>query len=156
GPTLLAERPAQCVGQVALAAPVRADDRADPPAELDVGALGERLEPVQAESQQAWRRRPRGRVGRGPAFTRPVGPIDPVALLDQALFLRGRGRSMPSPAAAVSAIGRDGPSPVPRWLPSTQTSIRNDFSWSGPVAWTSRYSGRTPERRCVYSCKRLF
>ena len=44
-------------------------------------------------------------------------------------------------AAAVSAARRDGPSPTPSTSPSTQTSIRNDVSWSGPVASTSRYDG---------------
>ena len=41
-------------------------------------------------------------------------------------------------AADVSAVRRDGPSPAPSTSPSTQTSIRNDFSWSGPDASTSR------------------
>ena len=37
-------------------------------------------------------------------------------------------------AADVSAIRRDGPSPVPSTRPFTRTSIRNCFSWSGPTA----------------------
>ena len=41
GTTLFPERPAQRVGQVALARPVGADDGADAATELDVGALGE-------------------------------------------------------------------------------------------------------------------
>ena len=51
-PALLAERPAQRVGEVALARSVRPDDRADPGPELDVRPLRERLEPLQAEGQQ--------------------------------------------------------------------------------------------------------
>ena len=66
------------------------------------------------------------------------------------------GCSIACDAAAVSAVRRDGPWPVPSNCPSTQTSIRNDFSWSGPVASSSRYDGRSPECRWVYSCSRLF
>jgi hypothetical protein len=52
-------------------------------------------------------------------------------------------------------VRRDGPSPTPSAWPSTQTSIRNSFSWSGPLASTIRYSGRAPVRRWVYSWSRL-
>ncbi len=51
-PALLAERPAERVGQVALAGAVRPDDRADPAAELDVGSLGERLEALDPQREQ--------------------------------------------------------------------------------------------------------
>ena len=53
---LLAERPAERVGEVALARAVRPDDRADAAAELDVGPLGERLEALEAEREEARRR----------------------------------------------------------------------------------------------------
>jgi hypothetical protein len=62
GAALLAERPAQGVGKVALAGAVRADDRADPRAELDMRSIGKRLE--------AWRRTESRRAG---AVTAP-GP----------------------------------------------------------------------------------
>ncbi len=48
-PTLLAERPAQPVGEVRLAAAVGAHDRGDAGAQLDDGALRERLEADQSE-----------------------------------------------------------------------------------------------------------
>ena len=119
---LLAERPAERVGEVALAAAVRADDRADPAAELDVRALGERLEAVQAKGEQPRRRRP------GAVAVAAVTLVVPVALVGHAILPGGRSCSIASAAAAVSATRRDGPSPEPIISPSTQTSIRNDFS----------------------------
>ena len=123
-PALLAERPAQRVGQVALARAVRPDDRADPAPELDGGPLGERLEAMQPQGQQARlgdpRRPLRAQERRRSSLTGPSGSI--VV----------RRRSIACDAAAVSAVRRDGPSPTPSSWPSTQTSIRNDFSWSGP------------------------
>ncbi len=124
-PALLAERPAQRVREVALAAAVRPDDRADAATELHVGPLGEGLEAVQPQREQSRCRRP-GRA------------VVAVALGRHALLIRGRRCSIASAAAAVSATRRDGPSPVPMTSPSTQTSIRNSFSWSGPLALTSR------------------
>ena len=53
GATLLAECPAQGVGQVALARPVGADDGADPGPELDARPLRERLEALQAQGEEA-------------------------------------------------------------------------------------------------------
>ena len=111
-PALLAERPAQRVGQVALARPVRADDGADPGAELDHRPLGERLEAVEPERQEPGRRGHAGVVSRRP----------------------GRAAS----AAAISADFCERPSPVPRTRPPTATSTRKTFSWSGPVASMSR------------------
>jgi len=75
---------------------------------------------------------------------------------DLARELAGRaGLERDRAAAAVSAAWRDGPSPTPSIVPATQTSILNDFSWSGPVASRSRYDGRSPEVRWVCSCSRL-
>ena len=51
-PALFAERPAQRVGEVALARSVGSDDGADPRSELDVRPLGERLEAVDPEGEQ--------------------------------------------------------------------------------------------------------
>jgi hypothetical protein len=74
-PAGLAERPAQRVGEVALAAAVGSDDRADARAELDGRPLGERLEANEAQRAQPcpaghWsatsrsvRPAPRGRLG---------------------------------------------------------------------------------------------
>ena len=56
-PALLAERPAEGVGEVALAGAVRSDDRADPAAELDDRPLGEGLEALEPEGEQAGRAR---------------------------------------------------------------------------------------------------
>ena len=52
-PALLTERPAQGIGEVALARPVRPDDGADAGAELHVRALGKGLEALEAKRQQA-------------------------------------------------------------------------------------------------------
>ncbi len=60
GLALLAERPAERVREIALARSVGPDDRADPAAELHVGPLGERLEPLEAQGEQSRRRRTRG------------------------------------------------------------------------------------------------
>ena len=82
-PTLLAERPAQRIREIALAGSIRPDDGADPGPELDARALGERLEPLQAQGQESrlggtrpgghvvtardpWRGRPPGAGGRAP------------------------------------------------------------------------------------------
>ena len=127
GPTLLAERPAQGIGEVALARPVGADDGADAGAEFDARPLGERLEALQSG---------------GPAGA--AGPADRAASSGASVEPGGPGTR--SPRAAGPAPGpprpsrrRDAtdPSPLPSISPSTQTSIRNDFSWSGPVASTS-------------------
>ena len=101
-PTLLAEGPAQRVGQVALARAVRSDDRADAGSELDDRPLGERLEALEPECQETRRCRHAGVVSRRP----------------------GRAAS----AAAISADFCDRPSPVPRTLPPTATSTRKVFS----------------------------
>ena len=53
--SLLAERPAERVRQVALARAVRSDDRADAAAELDLGPLRERLEPLDTQREEARR-----------------------------------------------------------------------------------------------------
>ena len=55
-PALLAERPAERVGEVALARAVGPDDGADPGPELDVRPLGERLEALEPHREEARRR----------------------------------------------------------------------------------------------------
>ncbi len=55
-PALLPERPAEGVGEVALAGAVGSDDRADPATELDDRPLGERLEALQPKGKEAGRR----------------------------------------------------------------------------------------------------
>jgi hypothetical protein len=51
--TRFAERPAKCINDVRLAAPVRADDRGDAWGEGDRGLVGERLEPAEANLAKA-------------------------------------------------------------------------------------------------------
>ncbi len=125
-PALLAESPAEGVGEVALARPVRSDDGADPAAELDVGPLRERLEALEPEGEQPRRGRP----------VRAVGSVAVHASTDSGRAM-ARSRSTASDAAAVSAVRRDGPSPTPNTTPSTLTSIRKIRSWSGPVSSTT-------------------
>ena len=126
-----------------------------------------------AKDLNPWTRRPRRRAG---ALTsrRPVVVGDRgrrrqtavVASAGRSGARRGAGSAEPraarqrsissaSAAADVSAIRRDGPSPTPSTRPSTTTSIRNCFSWSGPTASSSRYSGRSPVVRWVCSWSRL-
>ena len=111
-PALLAEGPAERVGEVALARPVGADDRADPRPELDDRSFRKRLEAVEPQGEEPGRRRHAGAVSRRP----------------------GRAAS----AAAISADFCERPSPTPRTRPPTDTSTRKTFSWSGPIASTSR------------------
>jgi hypothetical protein len=59
GRALLAEHPAQGVGDVRLPAAVGPDDRGDPLVEVDAGAVGERLETVELEGADLHRGRPR-------------------------------------------------------------------------------------------------
>ena len=95
----------------------------------------------------AGRRRRAGRRSRRPSVA-PTASGRRAARRAAARAPRPRRRSRRSAATA--------PRRRPRTSPSTSTSIRNDFSWSGPVASTSRYDGRPPECRWVYSCSRLF
>ena len=85
-----------------------------------------------ANDLKPWRRRARSRgspgVGRSAHATPPSGPGSAAARA-----CGPRRRSSAWAAAAVSAARRDGPSPMPSRSPATQTSIRNDFSWSGPL-----------------------
>ena len=144
---LLAERPAQRVGEVALARAVRPDDRADARPELDDGPLGEGLEALEPEASR-----------RGSAATLEL------ARLTRRRSLRSASASGPRTAAQVlerlggrRGLGdrRDGPRRRPSTSPSTSTSIRKCFSWSGPVASTRRYVGRPPVVRWVCSWSRL-
>ena len=118
-PALLAERPAQGVREVALAGAVRADDRADPGSEPDLGAVGKRLEALQPDGQEpGGRRHPRCASASSAA--------------------RASSTATASAAAAVSAIRRDDPMPIPSTSPPTATSTRNTFAWSGPTASITR------------------
>ena len=123
-PTLLAERPAEGVGEVALARAVGPDDGADPAPEFDARPLGERLEALHAEGEEA-------RFG----GSLRLGHARSPSVVSGGAFRR---RSIAWAAAAVSALRRDGPSPTPSRSPFTQTSIRKDFSWSGPLASVNR------------------
>ena len=124
-PALLPEGPAQGVGEVALARAVGPDDGADPAPELDVRALRERLEALEAKCEQ-------------PRRGGSVGAVRTVAVHAPTDSGRAaaRRRSTASDAASVSAVRRDGPSPTPSTTPSTLTSIRKIRSWSGPVTST--------------------
>ena len=124
--TLLAERPAQRVGKIALARAVRADHGADPRPELDIRPLRERLEPVEAQRQET-------RL----CGAREVGHNPPTAGAS-AGSVAAWSASSAWLAASVSAARRDGPAPSPTSSSSTQTSTRNERSWSGPVASSSR------------------
>ena len=123
-PPLLAQRPAQGVGEVALAGAVRPDDRADPAAELDERPLGERLEAVEAQREE-----PR-RSGHPAAFvsSSPPAASSTASIASTRTSSPGRTRagaaaraariaSSAWSAAAVSAVRRDGPSPTPERLP---------------------------------------
>ena len=78
GPALLAERPAEGVGEVALARPVRPDDRADPRPELHDRPLGERLEPLEAEREQTGGRTHRRCSAAGSLAIPEAGPAAAV------------------------------------------------------------------------------
>ncbi len=116
---LLAEGPPKRVGEVALARPVRSDDRADATTELDVRALGERLEPLEAEGEEPW-------SGGSPLGRRAVAVGAHAPSASGRALVRSCSRA--SVAAAVSAVRRDGPSPTPSTLPSTTAWTRNVFS----------------------------
>ncbi len=123
GTPLLPEGPAQRVGEVALPRAVGTDDRADPAAELDDRPLGERLEALEPESYET-------RGGAHPTSS-ACGVADIPVASPAVLARSARSDRMASsawPAAAVSAVRRDGPSPRPSRRSSTQTSIRNSFS----------------------------
>ena len=118
---LLAERPAQRVGEVALAAAVGPDDGADARPELDQRRLGERLEADQAQSRSGAARSPcrpasRHRLGASPSA----------------------GRSSATAAASVSASRRLRPSRVPRRARRARPRRRSGCSCSGPSALTTR------------------
>ena len=68
-PPLLAEGPAQGIGQIRLAGAVRTDDRADARPELDHRAFGKRFEALQAQAEQA-----RGTAHRQTVESRPNAP----------------------------------------------------------------------------------
>src|SRR6185295_17106442 len=104
---LLAQRPAERVGQVALARAVRPDHRADARPEGDVGPVGEGLEALQPDRQQAG----------GAAH-----PACSASVASRAAAARAARTSTASAAAAVSATRRDLPTPMPRTSPATETS----------------------------------
>ena len=121
-PALLAQRPAQRVGEVALAAAVGPDDGADPGPELDVGALGERLEALDPQAEQPGGRAHAASPTRCPtsgASAAPVGFSGRSALpgaVERFERLGGGGGLGQPPRRAP---------PRPRTRPSTATSIRN-------------------------------
>ena len=129
---LLAERPAEGVGQVALARAVGPDDRADAGPELDERPLGERLEALDAQGQEAGRRAHEPLVvsgsGAGRAAARRCAPGAARAGLPFALAAPRAPRRRP-PSRRCAATG---PRRRPSTRPSTTTSMRNCFSWSGP------------------------
>ena len=100
---LLAERPAQRVREVALAAAVGTDDGADAGPELQPRGFGEGLEADQAELAQA-------RLGHRADL--------PLSSADEPVRRTVRAAA----AAAVSASRRLCPSPVPMAVPSSSTS----------------------------------
>ena len=150
---LLAQRPAERVGEVGLARSVGPDDGADARAELDSVRSANDLNPwTRSPSSRAGavtsrlpspRPTPRRRRRSSAPARRPIAAGSPSA--GRRRRLRGarrrpswRSTSSAWAAADVSAMRRDGPSPTPSVRPFTSTSIRNCFSWSGPTASTRR------------------
>ena len=106
---LLAEGPHHGVGDVALAAPVGADDDADAGFEDELGLQGERLEALEAERLQEHVTRPRR-----PAARAPRGPASPCA--GAAARPSGSGGS-PTPSASPAPCDADSP-------PASTSSLR--------------------------------
>ena len=148
GTALLAEGPAERVGEVALAGAVWTHDRADAGAELHDRPLCERLEALHPEGQEAGGRTHRAASAGGSSSaaggedSEGIGRLPDLGARDESGRVvrspaSARRFSMARCAAAVSATRRDGPTPTPSGRPSTSTSIRKSFSWSGPVASTT-------------------
>ena len=160
---LLAERPAERVREVRLARAVGPDDGADPRAELDQRALGERLEPLDAQAQEA-RRGAHEASSAATSTSRPRSPAPAVGLVvgrrragrPGRARARWRSTSSASAAADVSAIRRDGPSPTPSVRP-----LDDDLDPELLLVVRARpprragRSGRSPVVRCVCSWSRL-
>ena len=144
GPALLAERPAEGVGEVALARPVGADDGVDPRPELDERPLGERLEALQPERQQARR----GAHAPPPSSVATTGGARPTASTAGSRRRRaagplddGEGLERPRPRL-VSALRRDGPTPAPERRARRRRPRRGRPSRGrGPTASTSAVLG---------------
>ena len=100
---LLAEGPAEGVGEVGLAAPVGADDGADARPELEAGGFRERLEADEAQLAQA-------------RLAHPPEPPAPPGTTPE------RRTASAAAAAAVSASRRFRPSPVPMASSPRRTS----------------------------------
>ena len=111
GAALLAERPAERVGEVALARAVRPDDRADPGSELDDRPLGERLEPLEPEGEEPGRRGHRRR--RAAAGDRRRGRRRVAAPVGRARPVCASGSSR-RPQRGSQDLGRGPPSPARR------------------------------------------
>ena len=124
---LLSHRPEHGVGDVGLAAAVGPDDDADARRELQPGALGERLEPLDGDRAQMH------------GFGKALGLVgrDFRALLE---FRRGRvasyrfRRSSASAAAACSAAFLLRPSPVPITSESRRAATSKRRSCAGPAS----------------------
>src|SRR5687768_18591047 len=120
-PALLAKRPAEIVGEVALAAAIGTNDGADARTELDDCALGERLEADQPE---------RGKtclVHDAAASSSPSCPASVTAGGSRrprpAISAPWAIRASASRAASVSASRRLRPSPRPRVSPADRKSV---------------------------------
>ena len=166
---LLAQRPAERVGEVGLARSVGPDDGADARAELDQRALGERLEPLDAQPEQP------GRGGHEPS---PVAASDasspPQSSRVRVAIGRGpsaasgappsRARRRPLPPEHVERLGgrRRLGDPPRRALPDAERPRRRPRPRSGTAsrgrARPPRPAGRRAARpvvRWVCSWSRL-
>ena len=119
GAALLAQGPAQRVGEVALAGAVRPHDGADAGAELDDRALAERLEALQPQGEQACRS--------GHGRLRPHRPRLPEQL--RRLKLAGsRPRALDGRRFSVGSAGA---SPWPGWRSSSREATSSSVHGSG-------------------------
>ena len=129
------------------------------PTELDGGPLGEGLEPLEAEREEPRRREAVpggvGRDGRGVGRSPPGGR--------DTTRLRGGPVRRSTRAEALDGLRGGGCLGLAtrRALALTEDlAVDPDLDAEGllaigPDASRSRYSGRWPDRRCVYSCNRL-
>ena len=127
---LLPERPEHGVGDVRLAAAVRADDHADAGREHEPGALREGLEALDRDRAQVHgigcAAPGRLAVGSDGLLFRRLGPAS----------YRPR-RSSASAAAACSAAFLLRPSPLPITSASQSATTSKRRSWGGPASWTT-------------------
>ena len=160
-PALLAERPAERVGEVALARAVGPDDGADPAAELDERPLGERLEALDAEREEPGRR----------AIARRRSCRPPLALASAATRSRPARSTFAARSAArsariaSSACGRGRRLGVAARRPladAEDLAVDPDLDPERLLVVRARSPRRAGSRaarrmrRWVYSCRRLF